>query len=103
MNDPNPLNGSLRDSFTLDGGVLPRSEARLSWPWASPNSPWPRIPVITQQPTNQTVYVGGNATMSVQATSTNGPVTYQWQRADGAVPVAFTNIPERDRARSDLA
>ncbi|MCL4181756.1 MAG: immunoglobulin domain-containing protein, partial [Verrucomicrobia bacterium] len=50
-------------------------------------------PIITQQPTNQTVYVGGNATMSVQATSTNGPVTYQWQRADGAVPVAFTNIP----------
>ena len=39
-------------------------------------------PIITQQPTSQTVFAGGNVTMSVEATSTNGPVTYQWQRDD---------------------
>ena len=49
-------------------------------------------PIITLQPTNQTVFVGGNGMMSVQATSTNGPLTYQWQRDDPAVPATFTNI-----------
>lgn len=35
-------------------------------------------PVITNQPANQTVLLGGNATFSVLATGT-GPFTYQWQ------------------------
>jgi enediyne biosynthesis protein E4 len=59
-------------------------------------------PIITLQPTNQTVLVGGNVMMSVQATSTNGPLTYQWQRDDPAVPVTFTNIPNATRVRLDL-
>ena len=36
------------------------------------------VPVITQQPTNQVVMVGGAATFSV-AVSGTGPFTYQWQ------------------------
>ena len=35
-------------------------------------------PVITGQPANQTVVLGGNATFSVTATDV-GPLTYQWQ------------------------
>ena len=35
-------------------------------------------PVITNQPANQTVIYGGNATFSVMATGV-GPLTYQWQ------------------------
>jgi sugar lactone lactonase YvrE len=35
-------------------------------------------PIITTQPTNQTVLVGANATLSV-AVSGTGPFTYQWQ------------------------
>ena len=35
-------------------------------------------PVITNQPVNQTVIYGGNATFSVLATGA-GPLTYQWQ------------------------
>lgn len=34
-------------------------------------------PVITQQPTNKTVYVGSSANFSVKATGTD-PLTYQW-------------------------
>jgi len=38
----------------------------------------PAQPVITNQPTNQFVFYGGNATFSVMATGV-GPFTYQWQ------------------------
>jgi sugar lactone lactonase YvrE len=38
----------------------------------------PAQPVITNQPANQTVVWGGNATFSVTATGV-GPFTYQWQ------------------------
>jgi hypothetical protein len=42
-------------------------------------------PVITQQPSNQTVIVGETATFSVAATGTL-PLTYQWQK--GTTPIA---------------
>jgi hypothetical protein len=38
----------------------------------------PAQPVITSQPTDQTVAIGGNAMFSVVATGA-GPLTYQWQ------------------------
>ncbi|HEV2210475.1 MAG TPA: LamG-like jellyroll fold domain-containing protein [Verrucomicrobiae bacterium] len=38
----------------------------------------PLVPVITSQPTNVTVSVGGTATFSVAATG-NAPIFYQWQ------------------------
>ena len=41
-------------------------------------------PVITQQPSNQTVTVGQTATFSVAATGTL-PLTYQWQKGTTAI------------------
>jgi hypothetical protein len=49
-------------------------------------------PVITVQPTNQTVSFGGTATFKVTATSTNTGLTCQWQRNDLSVPGTFTNL-----------
>jgi glucose/arabinose dehydrogenase len=46
-------------------------------------------PVITTQPTNQTVTAGGNTSFTVAATGTPTP-TYQWQVATGGGP--FTNL-----------
>ncbi len=43
-------------------------------------------PTVTQQPTNQTVYAGSNATFTV-AVSGTGPFTYQWQHNG-------TNLPD---------
>lgn len=37
------------------------------------------FPVITAQPTNQTICEGGNPTFSVTATTAVGSLTYQWQ------------------------
>ena len=45
-------------------------------------------PVITVQPTNQTVLLGAKATFSVTATG-NLPLTYQWQLLSGATWVNF--------------
>ena len=51
------------------------------------------IPVITQQPSNQTVTVGQTATFSVTATGT-APLSYQWQKGttaiSGATAAAYT-------------
>ena len=54
-------------------------------------------PIITQQPIDETAVEGALVSFSVRATSTNGPVTYQWQRDDAAVPITFTNIPAATR------
>ena len=48
-------------------------------------TPWADVPIITTQPTNQTVLFGSNATFTVTATGT-APLLYQWS-FDG------TNIP----------
>jgi hypothetical protein len=45
-------------------------------------------PVITVQPTNQTVVLGAKATFSVTATG-NLPMTYQWQYLNGATWLNF--------------
>jgi len=53
--------------------------------------------IITTQPTNQAVSVGGNATFSVTATGT-APLSYQWSKDGNALPGAtnatltFTNV-----------
>src|SRR5208282_2846280 len=53
----------------------------------------PTAPVITQQPTSQTVSVGLTATFAVSATGTS-PLTYQWQKngtsVSGAISATYT-------------
>jgi hypothetical protein len=51
----------------------------------STKPPAPMTPVITTQPSNQTVTAGLSATFSVVATGT-APLTYQWQK--GATSIA---------------
>jgi len=50
-------------------------------------------PIITQQPSNQSVSVGQTATFSVQATGT-APLSYQWQKSNvnisGATSASYT-------------
>jgi hypothetical protein len=60
-------------------------------------------PIITRQPTNQTVYAGAVVTFRVAATTTNGPISLQWQRDDPTVPVTFTNIPNAYRGTLTLS
>ena len=50
-------------------------------------------PDITRQPTNQTVSLGGNTMFRVLATTTNYPISFQWQHSATNPPAAFTNLP----------
>ncbi len=49
------------------------------------------FPVITAQPTNQTICEGGNPTFSVTATTAVGSLTYQWQVSTNS-GTTWTNI-----------
>jgi hypothetical protein len=49
-------------------------------------------PDITRQPTDQTVSLGVTITFRVIATTTNFPLSYQWQHSATNLPPAFTNI-----------
>jgi hypothetical protein len=59
-------------------------------------------PIITLHPTSQTVCEGVNVMLSVQATSTKLPMTFEWQRDDTAAPMTFTNIPNAIGGRLSL-
>src|SRR6266404_573276 len=48
-------------------------------------------PVITRQPTNQSVSLGASAKFQVSATSTNSPILFQWQFATTNVPTATSS------------
>jgi len=50
-----------------------------------------QAPVIAQQPADQTVTVGGQATFSVSASGT-GPFSYQWQRNNANIAGATSSI-----------
>lgn len=43
------------------------------------------LPVITTQPTNQTLLVGNTLTLTVAATTTTGTLSYQWKRNGVAI------------------
>ena len=55
-------------------------------------------PVITKQPTNQSVSLGASAKFQVSATSTNSPIRYQWRFASADLAgqtnsaLNFTNV-----------
>ncbi len=55
------------------------------------------VPIIVQQPSGQTVYVGASVTFRIRATTTDGSISFQWQRDDPTVPVTFTNIVNAKR------
>ncbi len=46
------------------------------------------VPVITTQPSNQTVAAGGTATFTVAATTATGTLSYQWNYSNAALPGA---------------
>ena len=54
---------------------------------------WADDPYITGQPTNQTVSLGALVQFRVIATTTNPPISYQWQHSATSIPSAFTNLP----------
>ena len=56
----------------------------------SGETPWAYPPVITQQPTNQTVMQGTNVTFSVTVTGTS-PLSYQWYFNTNTLMVGATN------------
>ncbi|MGH7972214.1 MAG: immunoglobulin domain-containing protein, partial [Limisphaerales bacterium] len=45
-------------------------------------------PVITRQPTNQSVSLGASVSFQVSATTTNPPLHYQWRFATTNLPAA---------------
>ena len=93
MNDPNTPKWFLPKQFRARCRHLAVFGAPLVLALGLSQLALAQDPIITLQPTNQTVLEGSNVTISVQVTSTNGPVTYQWQRDDAAVPITSTNIP----------
>src|SRR5271155_2467553 len=59
-------------------------------------NPAPAVPLITQQPSNQTVNAGQTASFSVMAVGV-APLTYQWQKdmtpISGATSASYTTLP----------
>jgi hypothetical protein len=66
---------------------------------ASATAPSSSAPVITNQPSDQTVSAGQAATFTVTATGA-GPLTYQWQR--NASPIAGAMAPSYTTAATTL-
>jgi len=74
---PIPYQGGL-DEISLYNRVLSQSELQAIYTAGDQGKCYVATPpVITQQPTNQTVAVGGTATFTVAATGTP-PLFYQW-------------------------
>lgn len=102
MNDPNTSERFLTRQFHARRRHLAAVGAPLGLALGLTQLALAQDPIITLQPTNQTAVERALVVLSVRATSTNGPVTYQWQRDDAAVPVAFTNIPNAIGSRLSL-
>jgi len=75
----NTILGGPLDELSLYNRALSPAEIAAIYNAGSGGKclPVPTKPVITSQPTNQTVTVGGTATFSVTATGTT-PLSYQW-------------------------
>lgn len=52
-----------------------------------------RLITITKQPDGAQVFAGQSASFLVNATTSSGTITYQWQKAEVENPTVFTNIP----------
>ena len=102
MNDPNPVNQLITKRLHGQWRHLTAIGAPLGLALGLVQLALAQDPIITLQPTNQTVLEGGTANMTVQATSTKEPMSCQWQRDDRAAPTTFTNIPNATKARLTL-
>ena len=77
--------------------------------WFGAAMPGLAQPIITRQPTNLSLSIGAVATFRVTATTTNGPITYQWQHQDTTLPNAtntsltLTNIQMADAGPYSVA
>ncbi len=90
-----PISGATAASYTTpattssDNGsqfkvVVSNSAGSITSSAATLTVSSPSAPVITQQPSNQTVTTGQTATFSVTATGT-APLSYQWQKGTTAI------------------
>ena len=94
MNDPNIFKRFLTRQFHARWRHLAAVGAPLGLALGLVQIALAQDPFITLQPSSVTVNEGENITFRSGATTTNGPISYQWQRNDPtSVTVTFTNIP----------
>ncbi len=80
----------MKREQTIDCGVIRTTAAGLAgWSalallltWFSGTVRVMAQPLITRQPTNLSLSIGATAIFRVAATSTNGPISYQWRHQD---------------------
>ena len=103
MNDPNTLKRFLTRQFHARWRHLAAVGAPLGLALGVTQLALAQDPIITLQPTSKTVTEGENIIFRSAATTTNGPISYQWQHDDPTtVPLTFTNIPNAYRSSLNL-
>ncbi len=89
INDVQNINtGSYDVVVTNDVSTVTSSPATLTI--IQPTPPTPTLPVITEQPTNQTVILGDGAVFNINATS-DQPLSYQWSKNNTEIVGATGN------------
>lgn len=103
MNDPNAAKRFFTKQFHARWRHLAAVGAHFGLALGLTQLAWAQDPIITQQPANKTVIVGYSVIFVVRATTTNGPLSIQWQRDDPSItPVTFTNMPNAGRLSLSL-
>ena len=85
------LNAGTNEPEILEptGLYIERVYPRASYAGVFPSGGAGDLPVITTQPTDDTLNVGENIALSLVAT--NGPLTYQWVRGPNNIPVGINS------------
>jgi hypothetical protein len=103
MNDPNASKGFVTRRFRTQRRCLAAGVVPLVLALGLTQLALAQDPIITLQPTSRTISEGENVTFRSVAMTTNGPMSYQWQRDDAVAPqLTFTNIPNAYRSSLNL-